>query len=360
MTLYEIIVRSATKAITLQESNGAMPPGNNGSYGDPETPVRNTAHWAITFLKAYDITADQQFEVAAEKCLQYLLSEEARPMNATFWHRKNPKKDFSNGLVGQAWTIEALLQLGNHFDKKEAIDIAEEVFLLHPYDKKWGAWKRVNVDGSYREFDGTFNHQLWFAASGALLIAATNHDDIRASVTHFMDKLSSNMMLYSEGLIQHLAPFYLKPRTTVKSLRHIVWKLRNGNHEQYMRMKSSGYHGFNMYALAMMKSCLPDHTFWDSEKFRNTMSYLKSGKFREEVAKSNYGYPYNPPGFEAAYVLQVFSDQDQEIAGWVSEQLNRCFDFDSELMIGGDTHDSNTAAARLYEATRLEDCEVCL
>ena len=358
MTLYEIIVRSARKALTLQDPNGAMPPGNNGSYGDPETPVRNTAHWAITYLKAFQINGSSEFEQAAKRCFDYLLTKEARPMNATFWHRSNPKKDFSNGLVGQAWTIEALLQLSKHFDQPEAITLAEEVFLLHPFDKRWGAWKRVNVDGSYRDFDGTFNHQLWFAASGALLVAETGNEDIRKSVTRFMDLLDVNMKLYGDGLIQHLAPFYLKKKTPVKALRQAIWKVRNGKHETYMRMKSAGYHGFNMYAFALIKTCLPDHKFWNSPGFRSTMQYLDSAKFRDEVAKSSYGYPYNPPGFEAAYALQELSDNDQEIAYWVTEQIKHCYDQEAELMIGGDTQDQNTAAARLYEATRLHDCEL--
>ena len=31
-------------------------------------------------------------------------------MNATFYCRLNPEKDFSNGLIGQAWVIEALVE----------------------------------------------------------------------------------------------------------------------------------------------------------------------------------------------------------------------------------------------------------
>ena len=55
MTLYDILVKSALAGIALMQDDGSMPNGHNGPYGDPETPVRNTAHWSITFAKAYEI-----------------------------------------------------------------------------------------------------------------------------------------------------------------------------------------------------------------------------------------------------------------------------------------------------------------
>ena len=77
-----------------------------------ETPVRNTAHWLITMLKAYEISNETKFKDSAWRAVQYLLSPSARPMNATFFCRTNPEKDFCNGLVGQAWIIEALAIAG--------------------------------------------------------------------------------------------------------------------------------------------------------------------------------------------------------------------------------------------------------
>ena len=60
MDLYEIISLSASSALKLQRDDGSMPPGWNGPYRQQETPVRNTAHWLITFLKAYEITEDRE------------------------------------------------------------------------------------------------------------------------------------------------------------------------------------------------------------------------------------------------------------------------------------------------------------
>ncbi len=92
MNLYDVVLLSASSALSMQKGDGSMPSGWNGPYHQSETPVRNTAHWLITFLKAYEITNDAGYKEAAEKCAEYLLSDNARPLNATFWHRKIAKK----------------------------------------------------------------------------------------------------------------------------------------------------------------------------------------------------------------------------------------------------------------------------
>ena len=43
--LWDLIVKSADKGKELQAGDGSMPAGHNGPHNDPETPVRNTAHW---------------------------------------------------------------------------------------------------------------------------------------------------------------------------------------------------------------------------------------------------------------------------------------------------------------------------
>ncbi len=334
-----------------------MPPGHNGPYRDPETPVRNTAHWAITFLKAFEITREKKFEVAASNCQKYLMHTKARPMGATFWHRRNPEKDFSNGLVGQAWTIEALLQLGKHFSTQEPIDVAVSTFKLHPFVDRFALWRRVNVDGSYYDFDKTFNHQLWFAASGALVYEATGNKYIGDLIHTFLTRLPDNFFTYPSGLIRHKSSKFLA-KTPLHRLKNF-YQIRGGG--TYLKMKAEGYHSFNLYAFALLKTVFPDHNFWGHPRIRKALEYATTSNHRQKVAESKYGYPYNPPGFEVAYAMQVFGLlDDKEISSWVSEQIRRCYNFDTNLMSGGGTADENTAIARIYEATRLKDYELVL
>ena len=44
ITVHELLERSARTAPDLQREDGSFPPGRNGVYDEPETPVRTTSH----------------------------------------------------------------------------------------------------------------------------------------------------------------------------------------------------------------------------------------------------------------------------------------------------------------------------
>jgi len=363
MNLYDILIQSSTAALSLQDSEqGFMPPGHNGSYQDPETPVRNTAHWLITFLKAYEISSQKKFLNAAQQATSYLCSDEARPMDASFWHRKNPHKDTCNGLMGQAWTIEALTIAAHSLEMPELLALAEKVFLLHPQDTRTGLWRCVSADGTYLDFDNTFNHQLWFAAAGTLLAKASCSEDIDLSVREFLKNLPVNFQVYKSGLIKHFVSLELFPsRVRIDKLYAQTWQLRYLEKviksNRYLKQKEIGYHSFNLYAFALIKQVHPDHPFWSSPSFSAALQYIESEAYHQQIQVSKYGFPYNPPGFEIPFILEVFSDvPDKQLkqSQWVSRQLSRCYNFEAHLM-NKDTADPMTHAARIYEATRLKD-----
>ena len=354
MPLYEIITQSARKALQHQATNGSMPSGHNGPYHDPETPVRNTAHWLITFLKAYEITNKTKFYQAGERAVAYLQSPEVRPMNAAFWMRKNPEKDFCNGLIGQAWVIEALVEAAKTYEREDLLRLAEEIFLLHPYDQISGGWRTVNVDGSYGPLDSTFNHQLWFAAAGGLITQIVE-SKIEMEVQDFMDRLENHLALYPTGLIRHKSISFLAPSLARKAF-NLVRSLNIDKSPAYMKMKSVGYHGFNLYGFALLKLAFPEHRFWSCKKIKRALAYAKSKKFKAALLTSKYGFPYNPPGFEMPFAFKVFNDRNQQDqASWVNEQLRHSLDKESFLLTRN-TEDPHTMSARIYEATRLDDC----
>lgn len=363
MNLYDILLQSANAALSLQDTEqGFMPPGHNGSYHDPETPVRNTAHWLITFLKAYEISENQKFLNGAKQAVSFLCSPEIRPMGATFWHRKNPQKDFCNGLMGQAWTIEALAVAAEKLAMPELLTIAEQVFLLHPVDHVSGGWRRVGVDGSYSAVDYTFNHQLWFAASGGLLAKEIQSSEVDNQVQQFLDSLTSLFEVHSSGLIRHMMPFKLfsiekKAQVFMKQARQLKKPQSLVQDRKYLQKKEVGYHGFNLYAFSLLKQAYPDHSFWQSRKFLSALKFIRSDYYIKEIKTSKYGFPYNPPGFEIPFALSTFypdSTTQVEQSHWVSRQLKASYDFEMNLM-NKSTDDWMTHAARIYEATRLEN-----
>jgi len=376
MKLYDIIIDSAEKALE-KLSNHHMPPGHDGPHFDVETPVRNSSHWLTTFQKAYEITKEKRFLCAVEELANYLISKESRPMGATFWHRKNTNKDFSNNLIGQAWTIEALITASRGLNNSIYEGIAREVFLIHKFDKSMGLWERRNVDGSFNTIDGTFNHQLWFAAIGSML------DVDKDPFYFFMDMIPRQMIVKNSGLIY--IPIKRGSNKIEKKIYGFLINIRNLLEDEINNYKAIGYHAFHLYGFALLYKNIPDHSFWESGLFKkillyplrkgfeieldNTFSGNTHGKIPPEdktLIHNRYGYAYNPPGFEIAFALLTFKkffpssiDIDRLASYWVSKQIDRCYNFKTKMM-ENNTEDPEILSARLYEATRLPNLELNL
>lgn len=359
MRLSDIIVESSRAALSTQERDGSFPAGHNGPYRDPETPVRTTGHWAITLLHAFRLTQDDVFAEASHRAVGYLLSRAARPMDATFFCRMNPDKDMSNGLVGQAWTIEALAAVGKALVVPEALEVAREVFLLHPFDEQAGVWRGVNVDGSRAPFDLTFNHQLWFAAAGSLL---PSDPVCTERVTRFLDVAAGGLLRVNrEGRIRHEFPSPWLGQRTAIGLRATRRRVTVRGSAKAMAAKELGYQSFNLYALGLLRQRLAHHPLWGRPAVGAALAYVNREQYERGLEDNVFAYPYNPSGFEVAYATEVFATLAwrRDPAWWVEQQLRRSYDLRAKALTRGTT-DPVTLAARLYEATRLSDVTVRL
>jgi hypothetical protein len=347
--------------------------GQNGPYNDPETPVRNCGHWLIILSKCFSLTYEHKFLDKVNELADYLISNNSRLYGFSFYHRFKKGKDKCNGLIGQAWTFEALAEASAVIRDIKYVEIAEEVFFDHKFNTEFGLWHRLEIDGNILSIDDTFNHQLWFAACASLL-NTPRREEIRGRIFRFMECLPKNLSVFDSGLIYHPIernlnnigfgiPKKLKLDKSVKSLLSLLSKRKGqANHKQQrekMIHKSLGYHQFNMYAFGMLKESLPDHPFWQSFEFQQSINYLVSDEFKNGVSKNIYGFPYNPPGFEVPYALSVLSDLTSddiiEISSWwVNEQLKRCYNPKTQMM-DRNTEDPLTHTARVYELTRLPE-----
>jgi hypothetical protein len=274
-----------------------------------------------------------------------------------------------NGVIGQAWVIEALALAAEKLEEPCYRSLAKEVFLLHPFDHAVGLWRRVHVSGKVASYDLTFNHQLWFAAAGALL----DNDPrgaIGSRVMRFLDRANeSYLKVAPSGRIKHLIIFPIKMRKVprrlhgaVRSIYTLYESLRQFPRHAYMAHKEIGYHAFNAYAFALLKQRIPEHPLWCSRKFHAALEFMNGQEYQDGLEDNKYGYPYNPPGFEVAFAAQVFDSSfslRQPASWWVEQQLKRSYDTQKQMM-SRNTEDETTFAARLYEATRLRDMELQL
>ncbi|PZV18488.1 MAG: agl cluster protein AglQ [Leptolyngbya sp.] len=355
MDLYDLICESAFSALKLQDSStGIMPAGNNGPHGDAETPVRNTSHWLITFSKAFEISGDDRFKHAAQLASSYLLSHHARPMSYSFWHRKNPKKDSCNGLIGQAWTLDALITAAPIIETPQLISVAKEVFLLHPFNFEIGLWQNVSVDGVHLPIHLTFNQQLWFGAIGATL---SKYDaEVKDSVERFLETILFHLDIAPNGLIMHSVA--MRNFSYKKQIMRWIREPKNKSHNQDIYERSLGYHSFNLYAFAILKECYPNHSIWKSNTIAKSISCIEDKTFIRNLQANKYSFSYNPTGLEIPFVLKTFKPGTiKEQESWLQKQLSDHFDFESNLM-GRSPSDPHTLAARLCEAKRLDNLKV--
>jgi len=350
MQLYEILLQIAEKALKKQRKDGSMPAGRNGPHNHPSTPVRNTCHWLITFLKVYKITSDEKFLKAAERCVMYLLVEKKK-YKYNYSQRNSKGKNHCNGTIGPAWVMEALIIAAKEMDRKDLSNLAYDIFLLHEFDNKKGLWFGKEIDGSLI-IEWTFNQQLWFAAI-ASMFDKRYYPKAHKRTNSFVGKIDNNLALYKNGLIWQAVSYIPRNLFGLKTILLGV-RARTIKRKKEIR-KAIGYHQFNLYGFGILKENYPNLSFWGSEKFRRIFKYAESKEYKEGLEGNEYGFGYNVAGIEMAYVLSVFRKNSESLQrDWLKEQFLRNYDF-KEGLLCKNTKDPETLSARIYEATRLKN-----
>lgn len=351
MFFSDLFINIAKIACDRQDSHvGSMPAGHNGPYIDPETPVRNTSHWLQTFIRAYQLSNDESFLKAAQKCSDYLIGPDAPRTKNVYHHRTKEGKDSCNGLIGPAWTIEALERAYVLFGDKKSFSIACEYFLAHPFSETTLLWRRVEPDGIVLAEDMTFNHQLWFCAAGAILARHGNRS-IRDQVFAFLDNIDKRLGVAPSGRIEH--PIWRRKEKIKREIKRFV----RPEFVKDLLLKEVGYHSFNLYAFALLYQQIPEHLFWETKKWKKILNYQGHREYISMIDQSRYGFPYNPPGFELPFVNSVFdrsTDFPVSDKEWLEKQVNFLLDR-KNWWFSCSNKDPETLTARLYECSRFPD-----
>lgn len=354
-SLRQLIKASVEHVLRSQDWDGSFPHGHNGPYRDEDTPVRNTAHWLFSISRLISVGYKEKPLVeGAEKAAKYLTEWAPRVGRHALRSRGRASADTTNGIIGQAWAIEALIEFWRTSGSERALDTAAEIFHAHPWSEADKIWRLAESRGGIQNPDMTFNHQLWFAA-----IAASLPDPVaRLRSEAFLDQNGSRPLTYKDGIIFHRSP--VKRFTSIENLysarsaRDTARAFAAFKSWSKLRSKSIGYHAFNLYAYALLRQQLPDHWFWESPKWRMLLGAVEQPSFVSELEGSAYGWPYNPVGLELAYVFENFEPESQKATKWFAEQVQETGTRDALSPFGRQAADYWTSAARLYEATRLQ------
>ena len=193
-----IIMYSAEFGSDYLKTNKIMAPGHNGPYQDQETPIRNNAHWAMIFIKAFELSKKEKYLVHSKNCIEYIKSK-ITPDNPVYICRHKKGKDKTNGLIGQAWAIQPLVEIQKFEIDKNAIDVSISVIKKHYFSSHKNLWKTCDENGNPTIFDNTFNHQLWFASVSSSL--AEHDTEIDYNVQTFMNNIERILHLRRNGRI---------------------------------------------------------------------------------------------------------------------------------------------------------------
>jgi hypothetical protein len=354
--LRELVARSAAAALTAQRADGTLPAGLGGAAGGAQTPVRNTSHWLVTFCAVAQWGGEERFREAALAAGRWLAGEKARPGGASFLHRLAPPADSPGGLGVQAAGIEALAEAAEAFDAPHLAELAERVFLLHPFDADLGLWRRVGVEGAALGFEPALGAQLAFAAAGAVL-APLAARGVSARVQGFLDQLPRHLALRASGVLRRgLAPAALWRRAPRLALRLGRARLRE---RAEALPRDVACHAAQLYALALLRRHAPDHPFWRRSAFERLWHFAKGDAHRAALHENPWAWRLHPTGIEMAFALETLEGpgSEPEARSWLGEQLRRHWDARAALL-RKDAPDPETLAARLSLAVRLPDLEI--
>lgn len=356
--LFELIQTVADKVaglcIRLPRNRAYVPGGMNGPYFDVETPVRNTAHWLVVYSILSRHSDDWRYRELAEQFLNFLIQPDVYRERGIYIHRQKKGKDWSNGVIGQAWIIEALSIAAETPGMDEARVHAKKYAILS-FDKKVSAWNRPKLASFNEQIDYTLNHQLWYAAA----VAEANSDQKLDEVEAFLTTLDrGGFRIRKNGRISHLLHSNASAKGLLLQARYKLLYKRN---YKSVSEKETGYHLYNLFPLARLKAIYPDHSFFSNARLKRALMYCVSYDFLNSLKSNRYSYPYNSPAFEFPLILDHFHDEFNRIFSSVSgekikEELEKQLNYQLEVTFDEGTGlfsrsnpDPITLTSRIYE-----------
>lgn len=366
----ELILRAARRFKQLGYLENGVPAGWNGPHHDPQTPLRNSAHWVVILLRAAELSEDPWFAEAARTLTEVILSDDSFAAGRVPVAREKASKDTVNGVIGVAWIVEGLVEAGNRLSWREPLDAAVKLCEYFPFDTGLGAWGVREHDGALRGIDSTLNHQIWYAMARAMCVPHAPHlaDELR----QFFGTLDRHCRLNGEQMVSHMLSFPLTTKLGLISRAESMVRLIDpwiGNSllrkapvykrlhalAKYHGDKETGYIIFTLHGLARIKAM-----GWDLGRVeavsRKAFARSVQPDFMAALKQNAWSYGYNPPGFEVMEVFRQFGDDGALERAAVAEHYRIQLDmtYGSDGAFTG-IADPETAEARLYPLALLSN-----
>ena len=331
---------SISQIVTINRKEAYFPGGCNGPHLALESPVRNSAHVLYGLLVAYEVSGKSVYKATAERIFNWLFINCPYWKNGIYINRQKTKLDSCNGVIGNAWLIEALNKSKLHF-KSNVSELDENLSSQNKYDNKINAWRRFDPINKRYGVDYTLDHQVWLASA---LVAY----DFRANeIVNFLNACNQEAMDVREcGRINHL----FRDRRSLKGI--YLNYLYNGDSSEKTAFRSEieiGYQVYTIFPFARLHRLYEGHPLFKSKKFLKALKYVDCN-WAESALNNKYGVTYNSPGLELALIKSQFEDYIP--LGW--EEVYQLLEAHDAVMAGNSHNrmvmvDKLTLVARSYE-----------
>lgn len=320
--------------IRLNEKQYYITGGNNGPHKALESPVRNTAHVLVALRCIQDagIIINEETALALER---WLLSCH-HFKNGAYLARQSAS-DHVNGVIGPAWVIQGLSSSHSSINYKSLHERAQLIASKLTFNNRSKLWERFDPFTKKYTIDYTLDHQIWLAAC----LQSSNFIN---NVDLFMDGLFNNRKKYirDNGRFHHIA--------NDNSFKNLILKHRYELSGERVTTVENGYHMYNLFALALLFRSYPNHGFFRTQEFQNSIYYVENNY--ELILNSTYGASYNNPGLALPLIFKsfyrFFSISESDVINLIEKSLNSSDGRDPTLTSWG-KFDPVTAFSRYYE-----------
>lgn len=351
--IFEFLKLVSSFGLNIQDCNGDMPVSKNGPHNHQMTQVRNNCHWSILFSYMYSVSGEIDYKLAAERSMERVLSKEFYPASYSTIHRIQPGMSKTNGLIGQMWTIEALLYTGNYLKSTRYLKFAKKIYLSQNFDDALSLWSTLDELGNTEELDRTFNQQIWTAYIGLKLIRFGVIDD-NGNIESFINKYIEPYYFRSGPLI----PLAIEDRLT--KLKKKIKRKIVGNDEIY-KLKEEAYNSFSMIGLMYIKRYYPYLEFFKTKQWRDIIDNYKNNDYIYNLVSNPFALSYNVSGFEVYKICnsdKLLFEKQISIDKLLDDQISLIVSFLDAKDHNDLDIDVNTLIARSYEAIWIIEDEL--
>lgn len=360
----EFIKEITDKFILDIKDSSFAPAGNNGPYNEDDLPTRNTAHWLVTLKVLCQYYDKNEYRDVAKRFAEYLLNENKYGKNKLVKIRnmKNPtpQNDHTNGIIGIAWVIEGLISAAYLFKDERYYERAVELFKAEIFDEDLHMWKIVDINDKCIAIDYVYNHQLWFAAVGGMILDYKYDSEIDKQIFKFLSYWKYHLIFQPSGLLFHQINFKFTPISIIKKkIKAVCCDLGITRSLRNQCTLEKGYQLFDLYGFALLYNRYKKCNVYSSKQFKKAMKYGTDRSNLEKLYISDtnfnkYAFAYNSPAFEYPFIAKtIYGNVDKQLMiDLMDIQKSLCYS-DETKKFDRNNADFRTLTARIYELARF-------